>query len=100
MHRGALRGGGAVAAAVEVFKTGAKLPGSIGPMVKPIVPAVKAISKKEGDMVDNAVRENARMTAEKIKTQSPIIAHLIKAGKVKVVAARYDLDDGKVEFFA
>lgn len=91
---------GAVAAAVEVFKTGAKLPGSIGPMVKPIVPAVKAISKKEGDMVDNAVRENARMTAEKIKTQSPIIAHLIKAGKVKVVAARYDLDDGKVEFFA
>jgi len=91
---------GAVAAAVEVFKTGAKLPGSIGPMVKPIVPAVKAISKKEGDMVDNAVRENARLTAEKIKTQSPIIAHLIKAGKVKVVAARYDLDDGKVEFFA
>ena len=91
---------GAVAAAVEVFKTGAKLPGSIGPMVKPIVPAVKAISKKEGDMVDNAVRENARMTAEKIKTQSPIIAHLITAGKVKVVAARYDLDDGKVEFFA
>jgi len=91
---------GAVAAAVEVFKTGAKLPGSIGPMVKPIVPAVKAISKKEGDMVDNAVRENARMTAEKIKTQSPIITHLIKAGKVKVVAARYDLDDGKVEFFA
>ncbi len=91
---------GAVAAAVEVFKTGAKLPGSIGPMVKPIVPAVKAVAKKEGDMVDNAVRENARLTAEKIKTQSPIIAHLIKAGKVKVVAARYDLDDGKVEFFA
>ena len=91
---------GAVAAAVEVFKTGAKLPGSIGPMVKPIVPAVKAISKKEGDMVDNAVRENARMTAEKIKTQSPIIAHLIKAGTVKVVAARSDLDDGNVEFFA
>ena len=91
---------GAVAAAGEVFKTGAKLPGSIGPMVKPIVPAVKAISQKEGDMGDNAVRENARMTAEKIKTQSPIIAHLIKAGKVKVVAARYDLDDGEVDFFA
>jgi len=91
---------GAVAAAVEVFKTGAKLPGSIGPMVKPIVPAVKAVAKKEGDMVDNAVRENAIRTAEKIKTQSPIIAHLIHSGKVKVVAARYDLDDGKVEFFA
>jgi carbonic anhydrase len=89
-----------VAAAVEVFKTGAKLPGSIGPMVKPIVPAVKAVAKKEGDMVDNAVRENAIRTAEKIKTQSPIIAHLIHSGKVKVVAARYDLDDGKVEFFA
>jgi len=25
---------------------------------------------------------------------------LIKAGKVKVVAARYDLDEGKVEFLS
>jgi carbonic anhydrase len=36
----------------------------------------------------------------KIATQSKIIAGLVKAGKVKVVAGRYDLDDGKVEFFA
>jgi carbonic anhydrase len=91
---------GAVAAAVEVFKNKAHLEGSMGPMVKPILPAVKAVAKKDGDIVDNAVRESARLTAEKIKTQSPVIAHLIKAGKVKVVAARYDLDDGKVEFFA
>ena len=44
-------------------------------------------------MVDNAVRENARMTAEKIKTQSPIIAHLIKAGK-EPVAFDHDCREG------
>lgn len=42
----------------------------------------------------------ARRTAKFVATGSPLIADLVKQGKVKVVAARYDLDDGKVEFFA
>ena len=45
-------------------------------------------------------RESAQRTARKIATDSPIVADLVKKGKVKVVAGRYDLDDGKVEFFA
>ena len=65
-----------------------------------IVPAAKAVRKQSGDFVDNAVRESAKRTAIKIATQSKIIAGLVKAGKVKVVAGRYDLDEGKVEFFA
>ena len=52
-----------------------------------------------GDFVDNAVRESAKRTALKVAKQSKLIAGLVKAGKVKVVAGRYDLDDGKVEFF-
>ncbi|WP_374441480.1 carbonic anhydrase [Stella sp.] len=91
---------GAVAAACDVVTKNAKFPGSIGPMVKPIVPAAKAVAKQPGDFVDNTVRENARRVARKVATRSPIVADLIKAGKVKVVAARYDLDEGRVEFFA
>lgn len=90
---------GAVAAACEIVEKNASFPGSIGPMAQAIVPAAEAVRGQAGDFVDNAVRESAKRTAAKVATQSPIIAELVKAEKVKVVAARYDLDDGAVEFF-
>lgn len=90
---------GAVAAACEVVQKKTKFPGSIGPMVGAIVPTASAMVGKPGDFVDNVVRESALRTARKIATQSTIVADLVKKGKVKVVAGRYDLDDGKVEFF-
>lgn len=88
---------GAVAAACQVVEKKAKFPGAIGALVSAIVPAAQAVYKKPGDFVDNAVRENAKRTAAKVGG-SAIVSHLVKAGKVKVLAARYDLDDGKVEF--
>lgn len=88
---------GAVAAACQVVERSATFPGSIGPMVGAIVPAAQATKGKPGDFVENAMRENARMTAHKIATQSAIVADLVKRGKVKVVAARYDLDTGEFE---
>jgi carbonic anhydrase len=75
-----------------------KFPGSIGPMVDAIVPAAKAVFGKPGDFVDNAVRESAKRTAEKIATKSEIVSHFIKDNRAKVLAARYDLDNGQVEF--
>jgi carbonic anhydrase len=89
---------GAVAAACAVVEKHATFPGSIGPMVKAIVPAARAVYGKPGDFVENAVRESAKRTAKQVATRSEIVSHLIKSGKVKVVAARYDLDDGRVEF--
>jgi carbonic anhydrase len=89
---------GAIAAACAVVEKHAKFPGSIGPMVNAIVPAAKAVFGKPGDFVDNAVRESALRTAKKISAKSRIVSHLVKANKVKVVAARYDLDNGRVEF--
>lgn len=91
---------GAVAAACSVVEKHAKFPGSIGPMVAPIVPAARAVHGKPGDFVDNAVRENARRTAAKIAKDSKIVAGLVKAKKVKVLAAYYDLDTGKVEYLS
>lgn len=89
---------GAVAAACEVVQKKTKFPGSIGPMVQAIVPAARSVAAQGGDMVDNAVRASALRTVDKIITRSPIIGDLVKKGKVKVVAARYDLDDGRVEY--
>lgn len=89
---------GAVVAACDIVAKKATFPGSILPMVKAIVPAATAVKGKPGDFVDNTVRESARRSAQQVATKSKIVADLVKAGKVKVVAARYDLDDGKVEF--
>jgi carbonic anhydrase len=85
---------GAVEAACEVYRNKMLLPeGSIGPMVAAIIPAAEAVHNLPGDLVENTVRESAKRTAKKISA-SEIVSHL----HVKVVAARYDLDDGKVEF--
>ena len=91
---------GAVAAAVDTFEKQAEFPGSIGPMVSAIVPAVQAAKGKPGDLLDNAVRESASLSARHLATGSPLIADLVTKGKVKVVAACYDLDNGKVEWLA
>lgn len=89
---------GAVKAACEVAEKGTKLPGFIGPMVDAVLPAAKAEMGKEGDFVANVVRENARLTAEKIGKESEIVKHLVEEGKVKIVYAVYDLDTGMVDF--
>lgn len=89
---------GAVAAACDVAKTGAKLDGSIGKMVQPILPvALKALYTSK-DFVGQTVIDNARSGAERIIEESPIVAHLVKAGKVRIVAAVYDIDTGDVSF--
>jgi carbonic anhydrase len=91
---------GAVTAACEVLEKHSKLPGSIGPMVNAIVPAAKAVHGETGDFVDNTVRESAKRTAAKVATKSEIVSHLINEKKIQVVAAYYDLDDGRVEFLS
>ena len=68
----------------------------IGKMLENLLPAAKSQVGKDGDFVDNAVVENARLNAQKILTSSEIVAELVKEGKVKVVYGRYDLDAGEV----
>ena len=42
---------------------------------------------------------NARRVAQRLKTQSPIVLEAVRQNRLKVVAARYDLDDGDVDWF-
>lgn len=91
---------GAVAAACEVATKNAAFPGSIGPMIEPIVPAALSVRDAGGDLVANATRESAKRTVARILDRSRIVAEAAEKGKVKVVPAYYDLDSGKVEFFA
>ncbi|WP_341732911.1 carbonic anhydrase [Microcoleus sp. EPA2] len=84
---------GAVKAALD----GKPVPGKVGSLVAAIQPAVDSIKGQPGDAWDNAVKANVKMNVNKLKQSSPIIAEAVKAGKLKVVGGRYDLDTGTVE---
>ncbi len=88
---------GAVSAAVDVVTKGAKLPGHIGSLADAIAPAVEKIKGQSGDMVDNAVKQNAIMGSQLLTASEPILSEAVKAKKLMIVAARYDLEEGKVE---
>jgi carbonic anhydrase len=94
---------GAVEAAVSVVEKNTVYPGSIGQMVEPIIPAVLKAKTQGGlkgeELLDAAVRENVRRTVQRLRTAEATLTDPIAAGKVRVVGARYDLDDGKVDFF-
>ena len=90
---------GAVSAAVSVVEKNTIFPGAIGEMVEPIVPAVLRARSQPGDLLDNAVRENVRGVVVRLRQEGPILANAIGAGKLRIVGARYDLDDGAVDFF-
>ena len=94
---------GAVEAALSVVEKNTVFPGSLNQMIEPILPAAllarSSAAKGEG-LLDAAVRENVKRVVIRLRNSDPVLVEPIRAGKVKVVGARYDLDDGKVEFFA
>jgi len=84
---------GAVSAAVA----GGEVPGHLRSVVEALEPAIEQTKGQAGDPVDNAVRANAQRVAGILTHVEPILGEAVKAGKLKVVAARYDLDSGQVE---
>ncbi len=56
----------------------------------------KCADSKKDDFVECVVTANAKRVAAYLPKQSKILKHLIAEGKLKIVAARYDLDDGVV----
>jgi carbonic anhydrase len=72
--------------------------GNIGAIVKKIQPAVKKAKKKGGsneEVLETAIKENV-MNVYADVMKSPVIKELVHEGKLKIVAAEYDLATGKV----
>ena len=89
---------GAVSAACDVVTKNATYPGAIGRMIEPIIPAALAVRDQPGDFVNNAAKESARRTAASLASASSILGDPLAAGKLKIVAAIYDLETGAVAF--
>jgi carbonic anhydrase len=87
---------GAVAAAVA----GAKEPGHIAAVLAAIEPAVKQTKGQAGDPVENAVRAQALDVAKQLQEAKPILAERVQSGKIRIVAARYDLLSGKIDLLS
>jgi carbonic anhydrase len=79
---------GAVSAAIAAKD----VPGQISTLYRHIRPAVD----QAGSDLDAAIRANARIHARLLRDASPVIAGGIKQGRLKVVAAYYDLATGAV----
>jgi carbonic anhydrase len=81
--------------AVKAAIAGGTLPGDIGSLTEAIMPAVESSKNQPGDKVENAVKANARLQADRLKA-SPVLHQLIEEGKLKIVCGYYDLDTGAV----
>lgn len=79
---------GAVKAAME----GKDVPGQISELYAALRPAVDSA---KGDL-GAAIESNAKIQAHLLANASPLLAGLIKQGKLKVVAGYYALDTGTV----
>jgi carbonic anhydrase len=80
---------------VEAAVAGPTAPGHLGSIIREIRPAVRAVRKDAGDVLENAVYENVYRTADKISRRANFGE---MASSIRIVRAVYDPDSGKVEF--
>jgi carbonic anhydrase len=88
---------GAVGAAIKVLKTKVVLPGHLPELVSAIKPAVIVAEKTQsGNLLDNAIAENVRRQAARLKHSAPIIEKSYAGKKIDIVGAVYDIPTGKI----
>jgi carbonic anhydrase len=87
---------GAVSAAIESLREGAKLPGHLSDLVSALREPVIRCEEMDGDPLWNAVRENVRMTVERLAAAEPVIASSVRSGAIRVVGGVFDLSTGAV----
>jgi carbonic anhydrase len=78
--------------AVQATLAGKEEPGQITGLYAMIRPAVE----QSGGNLETAVKNNAKNHARILATASPVLAHLVKDGKLKIAAGYYALDSGQV----
>ena len=100
---GHTRCGAVTAVSQAVAGHGHPLERNIPPLVDNIIPAVQRAMEQHADVhgeaiVPFAIEENVWQAVDDLFMKSPAVRNLVKAGKVKVVGAIYDLGTGKVEW--
>ncbi|HEX4504723.1 MAG TPA: carbonic anhydrase [Alphaproteobacteria bacterium] len=82
--------------AVKAAIAGKEVPGQISGLFSQIRPAVD----QSGGDLETAIKDNAKNHAHLLATASPLLAGMIKDGKLKIAAGYYALDSGQVTVLA
>jgi carbonic anhydrase len=90
---------GAVNAAIHTIESGHTAPGHIQSIVDALRPAYDVAIKEHGDLLDNMVRAQTRLTVDRIRTD-PLIKEFVERGELKVHGGYYSLDTGGVSIIA
>lgn len=85
---------GAVTAALEP----AEVEGHVGIILEEIKPAVFMARQQEGDLLENAIKNNVRIMRERVNDSLPILNKAVREQGVKVVSGYYRLETGEVVF--
>ena len=90
---------GAVIAAINAIQNHGHAPGHIQAVVDALKPAYNVAIHQSGDLVDNMVRAQTKLTVALLKSD-PVLAERVHAGELMIVGGRYSLDTGGVEIIA
>jgi carbonic anhydrase len=90
---------GAVTAAIKSIESGVPASGHIQSVVAALRPAYDEASGELGDLVENMVRAQVRLTVATLKAD-PLLASLVAEKGLVIIGARYDLDSGAVDIIA
>jgi carbonic anhydrase len=86
---------GAVSAAVQ----GANEPGALGQLLTRLTDAVKSVETLPDEAkAPAAVKANVELGVKALAAKSPVLAKSVKEGRVKIMGAVYNLEDGRVVF--
>ena len=81
--------------------------GNLTKLIQKIEPAVEAVIEPKDEslrnsnnleFVDTVAAKNVKLTIDKIRAESPILAEMEQKGEIMIVGAMYDLSDGSVSF--
>ncbi|AKP33042.1 carbonic anhydrase [Yersinia aleksiciae] len=92
---------GAVRGAIDGVELG-NLTGLLN-QIKPAIAATEFSGERTGkndQFVDAVAKSNVQHTINEVRSRSSILNGLEKDGKIKIVGAMYNLNDGVVEFFS
>jgi carbonic anhydrase len=90
---------GAVQSAAHLIRDGGTAPGHIQSIVEALRPAYEVAIKQPGDLIDNMVRAQTKLTVGRLRAD-PLLHEFIHDDKLAVAGAYYSLDTGKASIIA
>ncbi|MEO7063852.1 MAG: carbonic anhydrase [Dokdonella sp.] len=92
-------GCGAVNATLQVLREHTTLPGHIPALVRAMKPGITPVLKDTGhEMAARAVIANVNYNVQRLANAGPVLAPMVRDGKLKVVGGVYDLASGRITF--